>query len=160
MSTADRDYEAMANAAARVVTNDERDEAMRNCVAILWSALAQTGVSWLGFYIDVPHESDDQRLVLGPHRDRPACSPIALHGVCGQALLSRTARVVRDVAELGESYIACDPRDRSEVVVPLIDSNGACWAVLDLDSHDVGAFDERDAAGLTLVLKAAGLTHG
>jgi GAF domain-containing protein len=67
--------------------------------------------------------------------------------------------VVHDVWELGESYVTCDPRDRSEVVVPLIDKDGSCWAVLDLDSHEVGAFTEADAQGLTSALRAAGLAQ-
>ena len=63
-----------------------------------------------------------------------------------------------DVANLGENYIACDPRDRSEVVVPLFDEQGNCWAVLDVDSHDTCAFNEEDAEGLISVLRAAALT--
>ena len=67
---------------------------------------------------------------------------------------------MRNVAELGEGYIACDPLDRSEVVLPLFDESGACWGVLDLDSHEVGAFDNTDVEGLQKVLLAAGLTRG
>ena len=102
-------------------------------------------------------EPDDRRLVLGPCRDKPACSPIGLHGACGQALLSRRTLIVRDVADLGSGYIACDPRDRSEIVVPLIDSTDRCWGVLDLDSWEVGSFSDDDERGLKLVLHAAGL---
>jgi len=67
---------------------------------------------------------------------------------------------VRDTADLGDHYVACDPRDRSEIVVPLFemrDGRRTCWGVLDLDSWDVGAFDERDAEGLSVVLTASGL---
>jgi putative methionine-R-sulfoxide reductase with GAF domain len=128
---------------------------MQVVVDLLWDALADSGVSWVGFYLP----DGDDALVLGPRRDKPACSPIGLHGACGQAFTQRRIMVVRDVADLGDGYIACDPRDRSEVVVPLFDEAGACWAVLDLDSHDVGAFDESDAEGLVAVLAAAGLTH-
>ncbi len=126
-------------------------------VDALWEGLRATGVTWVGFYVDVPGESDDSRLVLGPCRDKPACSPIGLHGVCGQALRFRQPRIVDDVAELGAEYIACDPGDRSEIVVPLLDGSGCCWGVLDLDSHTVGAFDESDEKGLRRVLAAAGL---
>lgn len=130
---------------------------MQAVVDALWEAFKIKAVSWVGFYVDQPHQPDDRRLVLGPCRDKPACSPIGLHGVCGQALLSRKTRIVRDVRELGEQYVACDPRDRSEIVVPLVNERGECWGVLDLDSHEIGAFDERDDAGLRNVLKAAGL---
>ena len=63
------------------------------------------------------------------------------------------------MAELGENYIACDPRDRSEVVLPLFDGAGSCWGVLDLDSYEFSAFDEADVEGLQDVLRAAGLTQ-
>ena len=65
--------------------------------------------------------------------------------------------VVRDVRDLGSNYIACDPQDRSEVVIPLFEPDGRCWGVLDLDSHEVGSFGEDDVAGLVQVLRAAGL---
>ncbi|HNQ24807.1 MAG TPA: GAF domain-containing protein [Phycisphaerae bacterium] len=120
----------------------------------LWEHLSVTGVSWVGFYL---YEGGDE-LVLGPHRDKPACSPIGLHGVCGQAFAGRRPIVVRDVAELGDHYIACDPRDRSEVVVPLFDAAARCGAVLDLDSHNPGAFDLADVSGLQQVLHVAGLS--
>lgn len=127
---------------------------MRAVIDSLWDALKDAGVSWIGIYV---HEGGEE-LVLGPCRNKPACSPIGLHGVCGQAFTSRQPLVVRDVAELGENYIACDPRDRSEVVIPLLNADGSCWGVLDADSYEVAAFDDTDVAGLTRVLQSAGLT--
>lgn len=127
---------------------------MQAVVDALWDALKETGVSWLGFYL---HEGEDE-LVLGPLRDKPACSPIGLHGVCGQAFQQRQPIVVRDVKELGENYVACDPRDQSEVVVPLFDGDGQCWGVIDLDSQETDTFGQEDVAGLQAVLRAADLT--
>lgn len=149
-----RNYDEIA---AQLSRTGSRDERMRRVVDALWEGLRDTGVSWVGFYLDQPGEPDDQRLVLGPRRDKPACSPIGLNGVCGQALTSRATRIVPDVRELGANYVACDPRDRSEIVIPLIDARGSCWGVLDLDSHDIGAFDETDERGLRTVLAAGGL---
>jgi putative methionine-R-sulfoxide reductase with GAF domain len=125
---------------------------MQTVADALWDGLRDHGVSWVGFYVA---REDGEGLDLGPHRDQPACSPIGLHGACGQSFRSGRALVVRDVRELGDRYIACDPRDRSEVVVPVRDDAGRVWAVLDLDSHEVGAFDEGDAAGLARVLAVA-----
>jgi putative methionine-R-sulfoxide reductase with GAF domain len=147
-----RDYQSIV---AGVGATGDRDCRMRTTVASLWSALKDTGVAWVGFYV---HEGGDE-LVLGPMRDKPACSPIGLHGACGRVFTTRQPLVVRDVKELGENYIACDPRDRSEVVVPLLQSDGTCWGVLDLDSHDVGSFSDTDVTGLLDVLRAAGLTQ-
>jgi L-methionine (R)-S-oxide reductase len=143
-----------ADLARRVPRLPDRTAAMHAVCDLLWDALHPTGVSWVGFYL---HAGGDE-MVLGPRRDKPACSPIGLHGACGQALRARQPLVVPDVKDLGESYIACDPRDRSEVVVPLIDADGACRAVLDLDSHELAAFNDADAAGLQMILRAAGLT--
>jgi putative methionine-R-sulfoxide reductase with GAF domain len=154
MARRQRNYKAIA---ARIDPVGTAEQRMRAVVDALWTSLRELDVSWVGFYLDQPGKPDDQRLALGACRDTPACSPIGLHGVCGQSLVSGKARIVKDVAELGADYIACDPRDRSEVVVPLIDREGRCWAVLDLDSHSVGAFTQRDADGLTAVLRAAGL---
>ncbi len=128
---------------------------MSAVVDAFWDVLHPTGVSWVGFYL---HEGGEE-LVLGPRQPGPACSPIGLHGACGQSFKSGQPLVVRDVAQLGEEYIACDSRDRAEVVLPLFDESGLCWGVLDVDSHDVGAFDDTDVAGLQDVLRAAGLAR-
>ena len=133
---------------------DDRRHRMRALVDALWEALEPTGVSWVGFYL---HEGGDE-LVLGPRRDKPACSPIGLHGACGRAFTEKRPLVARDVVRLGKNYIACDPRDRSEVVIPLLESDGTCWGVLDLDSFDAGAFDQGDVDGLLMLLRAAQLT--
>ena len=90
----------------------------------------------------------DGEMLLGPRRDKPACSPIGLHGVCGQAALSGCSLIVPDVRELGDHYIACDPRDLSELVVPVRDPTGKVVGVMDLDSHSVGAFGATDQAAL------------
>lgn len=147
-----RDYE---NLISLLPHGLQRDAAMQAVVDMIWEHLHATGISWIGFYL----QTGGDELVLGPRRDKPACSPIGLHGACGRAFLTRQPLIVRDVAELGPNYIACDPRDRSEVVLPCIDSDGFCWGVLDADSHEVAAFDESDAAGMTRMLRAAGLSQ-
>lgn len=141
---------------------ERRTARMRAVVDAVWNHLAATGVSWVGFY--VPGEVEGGRvvdLVLGPSRNKPACSPIGLHGVCGQAFLGETVRIVRDVAELGPNYVACDPRDRSELVLPVFDleapaARRPCLGVLDLDSHEVGRFTQADADSLAGLLASAG----
>ncbi|MBK8915215.1 MAG: GAF domain-containing protein [Phycisphaerales bacterium] len=145
-----RDYEPIRQIADRA--QGDRHARMRMLADALWDHLSPLGVSWVGFYL---HEGGDE-LVLGPMRNKPACSPIGLHGVCGQAWRSRRPQIVRDTAELGAAYVACDPRDRSELVIPLLEADGRCWGVLDVDSHEVGAFDQSDALGLGDVLRAAG----
>lgn len=128
-------------------------------IDLAWEALSPVGVSWIGFY---RRDADSDQLLLEQCRDRPACSPIGLHGVCGQALRHRRTRIVRDVAELGEDYVACDPRDRAEIVIPLgpsaPDAEVAEVAdrVLDLDSFDLDAFSDVDDRRLRAILDLAG----
>lgn len=150
-----RDYSSIAARleAEHTAALPDRGARMQRAIDALWDALRTTGVSWVGFYLGRGDE-----LVLGPRRDKPACSPIGLHGACGRSFLTRRPLVVRDVTELGPHYIACDPRDRSEVVVPCLNDDQSCWGVLDLDSHDVGSFDDSDVAGLVRVLRSAALT--
>ena len=157
-----RDYAAIALDLPPSTTREQRMDVLAR---LLWEALKDQGVSWIGFYFAPGQRLTDGRVVgpdemlLGPNRPKPACSPIGLNGVCGQVWRSGEPMVVRDVEELGENYVACDPRDRSEVVVPLFDGAGACWGVIDADSFDVGAFSEHDVAGLEQVCRGAGLTR-
>jgi putative methionine-R-sulfoxide reductase with GAF domain len=147
-----RDY---AGVVSRLRPATDRRAAMRQAVDALWDGLHARGISWVGFYVQ--GEVPDQ-LILGPCRDKPACSPIGLHGVCGRSFAERRPVIVRDVGALGASYIACDPRDRSEVVLPLLEADGMCWGVLDVDSHDVAAFDQRDVDGLARLLAVLEIT--
>lgn len=152
-----RDYASIADRVRRGVRpSDGREVRMQAAADALWESLREAGVSWVGFYLEIPGAPEDRRLELGPSRDKPACSPIGLHGVCGQGYTTGATRIVRDVRELGASYIACDPRDRSEIVLPIFE-RGRCVGVLDVDSWEVGAFDRRDELGLSEVLRAAGL---
>jgi GAF domain-containing protein len=126
----------------RAVTEGERDWVanLANIVAVLIERLP---FSWLGFYRVVGEE-----LVLGPFQGPPACVRIARgRGVCGVAWDRDETRVVADVHAF-EGHIACDPRSRSEVVVPLHRSDGAVWGVLDVDSHRLDDFAPADVEGL------------
>ena len=115
-----------------------------NTAALIFEALPE--VNWAGFYFLRGGE-----LVVGPFQGPPACVRIALgSGVCGAAAAQRRTLVVPDVLEF-PGHIACDPRSRSEIVVPLIVGGargGALLGVLDLDSPRAARFDEADVRGL------------
>jgi len=129
-------------------------------VRAIWRHLADSGVSWVGFYLvpgGIPPGSPVTELLLDCREPKPACSPIGMHGVCGQSFLGRTVRIVEDTRDLGAAYVACDPRDRSEIVLPVAFADGPPTGVLDLDSHDPGRFGPADERGLRAVLGAAGI---
>ena len=153
-----RDYAPLRARAAEIARLADAGARMEAFAAMYWDAFAATGVSWAGFYVDHPAAPDDRRMTLAARRPKPACSPIGIHGACGQCLRAARVLVVRDVKDLGEGYIACDPRDRSELVLPCMAADGSAWGVFDVDSHDVGSFDERDGQETAGLLALAGLS--
>lgn len=104
----------------------------------------QSAFSWTGFYL--LKEGD---LVVGPYQGPVACLVLLPRhtGVCWAAVDRGEPVVVPDVHAF-PGHIACDPRSRSEVVVPLRDERGGIVGVLDVDSTRPAAFDEVDAAWL------------
>jgi putative methionine-R-sulfoxide reductase with GAF domain len=147
-----RDYAGMV---ARLRPRPDRAATMQVAVDAMWETLGGRGVSWIGFYTKA--EGRDEML-LQARRDKPACSPIGLHGMCGRCWQERKPIIVKDVATLGANYIACDPKDRSEVVIPLFEPDGSCWGVLDADSYEVDSFHDDDVTGLTRAVERLGLS--
>ena len=101
---------------------------------------------WTGFYIVRPKASGDgEELVLGPFQGPVACTRIGFgRGVCGTAWKERHTVIVPDVEEF-PGHIACSGESRSEIVVPVFGADGNVKAVLDIDSRELGTFDETDA---------------
>jgi putative methionine-R-sulfoxide reductase with GAF domain len=144
--------------AAAVALLPDRDDRMHAFIQLVWSSMAKTGVSWVGFYVDNPGAVDAERLTLAAREPKPACSPIGIHGACGRSLTRGEMVVVQNVRDLGEAYIACDPRDLSELVVPCVAPDGTPWGVLDFDSHEIGSFCSDDGHAVVYLLKLAGLS--
>ena len=118
---------------------------LANAAAIIHEALQAW---WTGFYLVKGDE-----LLLGPFQGPVACYRIKRgRGVCGTAWQENRTLVVPDV-ELFPGHIACSSLSRSEIVVPLRDSQGEVIAVLDIDSRELAAFDDVDARGLEAAVK-------
>ncbi len=97
---------------------------------------------WVGFYI-----SDGQKLKVGPYQGTLGCLDISIgRGVCGRVAATGKTIIVDDVHALdqGKDHIACDPNSQSEIVVPVMNSEGNLIAVFDVDSSVKGSFDEID----------------
>lgn len=104
------------------------------------------GFFWVGFYLvkDAAGADGGKELVLGPFQGPVACTRIGYgRGVCGSAWKSGKSIVVEDVEKF-PGHIACSSLSRSEVVVPLIVRGRDVVGVLDIDSAEVGTFDEVD----------------
>ncbi len=94
---------------------------------------------WIGFY-----EVRDNELRLGPFQGSVACYRIPYgKGVCGTAWEEGKTIIVPDV-EAFPGHIACSSLSRSEIVVPVFDTMGKCRCVIDVDSVELGSFDDTD----------------
>ncbi len=139
--TKEKKYESLL-AQVKSLCEGEKDTIakMANVAALLHQ---EFGFWWTGFYRVVGGE-----LILGPFQGPLACMHIGYgRGVCGTAWKERRTVVVPDVEEF-PGHIACSSESRSEIVVPVYDDKKEITAVLDIDSRELGTFDEVDARWL------------
>ena len=138
-------YEALLPQIEAVV-EDEPDliANMANVAAMLHETF---GFWWTGFY-----RVEGQELVLGPFQGPMACTRIKKgRGVCGTAWAEAQTQVVPDVDQF-PGHIACSSASRSEIVVPIF-KEGEVIAVLDIDSAQLGTFDQTDRHYLEQVVE-------
>jgi L-methionine (R)-S-oxide reductase len=97
---------------------------------------------WTGIYELLP----ENVLRLGPFLGAPTDHVFigVGQGVCGTAVAQRCNVNVPDVSK-ATNYLACSTDTRSELVV-LIRSRERIWAQIDIDSHELAAFDEASEA--------------
>ena len=122
----------------QALIDGEHDETavLANASAALAS---EFGWFWTGFYVVRGDE-----LLVGPFQGTVACYHIGFgRGVCGTAWKQRCTQVVPDV-EAFPGHIVCSSLSRSEIVVPLFSPQGDIKAVLDIDSTELGTFDDTD----------------
>ena len=102
---------------------------------------------WTGFY-----RVCGDRLAVGPYIGTVGCLQIEFgRGVCGKAAQEQRTIIVPDVNQF-PGHIACDPNSKSEIVVPVFGPGKELIAVLDVDSTELGAFDEEDRLGLERIV--------
>lgn len=132
-------YELMLAQAKVLFANEDNALAnLSNASALLNTTLPNS--VFTGFYI---MDNINNELILGPFQGNVSCVRIALgKGVCGQSAAEKSTLIVEDVTKHA-NYIACDSAARSEIVVPML-KEGKLVGVLDLDSHQVGDYNEVD----------------
>ena len=132
--------ELLKSASALLEGETNQVSKMANLAAIVHSCF---GFWWTGFYL-----VSDGELVLGPFQGPVACMHIGFgKGVCGTAWKENRIVVVPDVEQF-PGHIACSSESRSEIVVPMRDDAGSVVGVLDIDSRELGTFDDIDAIWL------------
>lgn len=142
----------LAQVKALVEGEDDEVSVMANVTAAIHETM---GFFWTGFYVVKPVKTDDdgkEELRLGPFQGPVACMHIGYgRGVCGTAWQRAETVVVPDV-EAFPGHIACSSLSRSEIVVPVFDARHRVKAVLDIDSKELGTFDEVDARWLEQIV--------
>ncbi len=130
-------YDNMLIMLEGLVNGDEPNVTKLSNASALINALT-SNINWCGFYI-----MKNGELILGPFQGMPACTKIQFgKGVCGTAVKDKKVMRIANVHEF-EGHIACDAASNSEIVIPII-KNGIVYAVLDIDSEEVGRFTEVD----------------
>jgi GAF domain-containing protein len=111
---------------------------------------------WTGFYrVTAP-----ELLVIGPYQGGHGCLRIEFsRGICGAAARTRETQLVPDVTQRPE-HIACSSSTQSEIVVPIVTTEGRLLGVLDVDSDARGAFTEVDRAELEMICADLGHRFG
>ena len=105
------------------------------------------GFSWVGFYL-----LHDGRLTVGAYQGLLACMELPKDtGVCWAGINGKKTIVVPDVHAF-PGHIDCDPRSRSEIVIPLTDKTGTIIGVMDIDSILESNFDDSDAPELERIV--------
>ena len=106
-----------------------------------------TGFLWTGFYL-----LKKEDLLVGPYQGPLACQVLEKNkGVCWAAINQKVTLIVPDVEQF-PGHIACNPRSKSEIAVPIWNKYGEIIGVLDVDSISKNHFNETDAKWLEKIV--------
>ncbi|HOG33756.1 MAG TPA: GAF domain-containing protein [Petrotogaceae bacterium] len=125
------------------IVNDtpDRAQAMSKIVSAMSKRINY--YNWVGFYLTDTDQKDT--LVLGPYVGEPTEHvkiPFG-SGICGQAAQNKTTFVVGDVSK-ETNYLSCSSKTLSEIVVPIKKSDSSVVGEIDIDSHFIEPFDNKD----------------
>mgnify|MGYP001258932198 FL=1 len=136
----------LAKIEAKISSGIDQKEGLKLICQLLYDRIES--YDWVGYYL---HQPEKKELVLfayvgesTEHTNIPFGK-----GICGQVALSNKNFIVDDVSAQ-DNYIACSLDVKSEIVIPLF-LNNKNIAQIDIDSHKLKAFTEKDAAFLTQV---------
>lgn len=133
-------HELLPNVSAVIDKDANIIANLSNITAVLKE---QLDCLWVGFYL-----VEGRHLTVGPYQGPPACTKIDFgKGVCGKCWELKETIVVEDVDQFTD-HIACSADSRSEIVIPVFDSNKEVKMVLDIDSTHLAAFDSDDKRNL------------
>ena len=126
-------------------TTDDPIARMATISAILYHKIPD--FFWVGFYL-----LKNNRLIVGPYQGPLACQELKKNkGVCWTAIRRKETIIVPDVNKF-PGHIACNQKTKSEIVIPVKNSNNKIIGAFDIDSKLYNNFDETDAAELEKIV--------
>jgi L-methionine (R)-S-oxide reductase len=124
------------------------NDAIANMANVCAALKYGMGFFWVGFYL-----VKENQLVLGPFQGPVACTRINKgKGVCGTAWQNAQTIIVEDVEQF-PGHIACSALSKSEIVIPVFDTQKNVIGVLDVDSDVLNSFDKTDEFYLSEIVK-------
>ncbi|MBQ7472373.1 MAG: GAF domain-containing protein [Prevotella sp.] len=163
--TKEERYETLCKQVESLIAGETNETGMLANTAAAMKEMFPQEYFWVGFYLvreldgqgakesGKQGSKESRKLALGPFQGSVACYSIPFgKGVCGTAWAERRTLVVPDV-EAFPGHIACSSLSRSEIVVPVFGADGNVKAVIDIDSTEVGTFDDVDALYLEKIAK-------
>ncbi len=131
-----------------IIFNSEaqKDEKLQKVCQFLHDEIEH--YNWVGFYF---RNGDKEELILGPYVGAETDHTIIPFGkgICGQVAVSNETFVVPDVSAQ-DNYLSCSIETKSEIVVPIF-KNGENIGQIDIDSHVIDPFTEKDEELLNYV---------
>ena len=126
----------------------DREQLLKAICELLVTEVAH--YDWVGFYLVI-----EEQLVLGPFVGAPTeHTQINFgEGICGQAAAREEVFLIQDVSQ-ATNYLSCSPQVKSEIVMPLYDVDQVLVGELDIDSHELAPFTERDQEFLAAVCES------
>ncbi len=147
MIFSERYKDIAASVLALTENEDDPISLMATMAAELFGAFDH--FDWVGFYRNV----GENTLKIGPYQGGHGCLVIPFsRGVCGACARRQETIIVPDVDAFTD-HIACSSSTRSEIVLPVFDAQANLLAVLDIDSDQLGAFDQTDQNDLETLLQ-------
>jgi len=102
---------------------------------------------WTGFYL-----FKSGKLVVGPYQGPVACQELEKDkGVCWAALNKGAPVLVKNVHTF-PGHVSCDSRSKSEITLPVYNTEEELVAIFDVDSDQLDSFSEVDQLALTGIM--------
>lgn len=131
--------QTLAADVARAIADAPNGAAARERVVALLKSRRPV-YTWVGIYL-----LEGETLVLGPFLGKPSPHtriPLG-RGICGAAATEKATIIVDDV-NADSRYLACSIETKSEIVVPILTTDGSVLGEIDIDSDARAAFTADD----------------